>query len=475
VAVTTLAAMCALPLAAQQQRKPSPGPRALGLLVMPKAPAGAKKPPQPYLIPIALWFQNRYFDAQLYGARPEPMALDGGVVYEARRGGEALGLFTVDSVAQQENKKWLGGGQYQTMKEIESRAAARKARNVGPTTTEKDEGPPRLRRSGDKPAAPAPASTSVPPAATPTASAPAPGPSTPAGPAAPPATAAPAPQAKAPAEPDDEDPDRPRLHRAPTGEPQAIAPAIKPAPATSAPTSKNSPAAAAAAPANAPMAMAPMPEVMVAVSDAKTTEPRPYDFTWSPAEKTTYTKAAEQMANAAITDFLSRRYHVQPASPAPRAATSPRSRSRAATPPPAAPEQPLENEQVRALDVQTDNYPELVLMAQRTVQVPGAEGTNDTRTVYVTIVVRIDTAAVDRRDQFRTLLSYVTDDRHLDDTPRLTLIDAVDADGDGIGKLLFREVFSPADETNPQAWGFQLFRVGIDRLERLYDSDGKIE
>jgi hypothetical protein len=72
-------------------------------------------------------------------------------------------------------------------------------------------------------------------------------------------------------------------------------------------------------------------------------------------------------------------------------------------------------------------------------------------------------------------MSYVTDDRHLDELPRLALIDAVDADGDGIGKLLFREVFSLADETNPQAWGFQLFRVGIDRLEKLYDSEGKIE
>lgn len=468
--MAALVVLCVLPLAAQ--RKASPGPRALAVLVTPKAPAGARKAPQPYLIPIALWYQNRYFDAQLYGARPEPLALDGGVVYEVRRGGEALGLFTVESVAQQENKKWFGGGQYQTMKEIEARAAARRARNVGPTTTEKDEGPPRLRRSEGRSSsppspAPAPSSAPAPAASAPSTPAPAEQPATPA------AKSEPAPAPKPQAEPADEDPDRPRLHRAPAGEPQTVAPAIKPGPTPLALPPKNTPPPSAA-PSAAPPALGAMPEVLVAISDARTSEPRPYDFAWSAQEKETYTKAVEQMAGSAIADFLQRRYHVQSAAP-PRAASSPRSRTRAAAPPASPPAPPLDNVQVRALDVQTDNYPELVLTAQRAAQVPGPVGATDERTVYVTLVVKVDTAAVDRRDQFRSLFSYVTDDRHLDELPRLQLVDAVDADGDGIGELLFRETFSPADEPNPRAWGFQLFHVGPDRLEKLYDSEGKIE
>jgi hypothetical protein len=447
---------------------------------VPKAPAGAKKPPQPFLIPIALWFQNRYFDAQLYGARPEPMALDGGVVYEVRRGGEALGLFTVESIAQQENKHWLGGGTYHTMKEIEARATARREHNKGPSEAVKDDGPPRLRRSGESRSAskpPAP-DASAPPSAPPT--------STPAPSASAPATPAPAPQPSTPAtktepaptkqEPSEDDPDRPRLHRAPTGEPQAVAPSIKTGSTQSAAAAKKS-AGPSAAPPITQLASPPAPEVFVAISDAKTSEPRPYDFAWGADEKQTYTKAAEQMAGSAIDNFLQRRYHVQPAAEPARAAASQRSRSRTRpTPPPAStPAPPLDNEQVRALDVQTDNYPELVLSAQRTVQVPGPDGGADQRTVYVTVVVKVDTLAVDRRDQFRQLFAYVTDDRHFDELPRLQLIDAVDADGDGIGELLFRETFSPTDEQNPSAWGFQLFRVGADRLEKLYDSEGRIE
>ena len=465
------------PLGAQQ-RKASAGPRALGLFVVPSGPS--KKPLKPFLIPIALWYQNRYFDAQLYGARPEPMALDGGVVYEVRKGGDALGLFTVDSIAQQENKRWLGGGTYQTMKEIEARATARRERNRAPTETVKDDGPPRLRRSGEsrsassppKPDTTAPASTSPSTAPAPTASAPA------AQPPAPAAKPEPTPAAKAPAEASDDDPDRPRLHRAPGGEPQTIAPNIKPAPATTSGPAKSATTAAAATN-PAPVPTSPAPEVYVAISDAHTIESRPYDFTWGPQEQETYKKAVEQMASTAIDGFLQRRYHVQPATPEPPRTAAQRSktgaRTRPAAPAPAPSAMPLENVQVRALDVTTDNYPEVVLTGQRTAQVPGPEGGSDQRTFYVTIVVRVDTLAVDRRDQFRQLFSQVTDDRHMDELPRLQLIDVVDADGDGIGELLFRETFSPTDEQNPSAWGFQLFRVGVDRLEKLYDSEGKIE
>jgi hypothetical protein len=43
--------------------------------------------------------------------------------------------------------------------------------------------------------------------------------------------------------------------------------------------------------------------------------------------------------------------------------------------------------------------------------------------------------------ELRKLFFSQTDSRHLDVSPRMELIDAVDADGDGRGELLFRRTF----------------------------------
>ena len=55
----------------------------------------------------------------------------------------------------------------------------------------------------------------------------------------------------------------------------------------------------------------------------------------------------------------------------------------------------------------------------------------------------------------------LTDSQHLDVIPRLELIDAVDADGDGRGELLFREI-SDAGKA------FVVYRVIGDRLWPLF-------
>ena len=476
--IACLVAALTLPLPLPAQRKASVGPRALGVLVLPRASATKATSAKPYLIPVALWYQNRYFDAGLYGARPEPMALDGGVVYEARRNGEAVGLFTIDSVGQLE-KRWYGGGQYRTMAEIEASAKVQRARAAPPTENVKDDGPPRLlRREGSETknpptppaAAPSPAPAPTKPPASASASAPAPA-------SAPPASAPPA-AAREPAVVGDDDPDRPRLRRTPEGTTQAVAGAVKPGalgPLATPPASSGGPPGAPVTP----------PEVLVAISDAKGAPPRPYPFQWNQEEQTRLTRSALLKANTAIADYLSRQYHIAPpappaAAPAPRAA-APRkgtrptpARTPAAPPEPA----PLDNLQVRAFDLQYDNYPEIVLSGQRTVKVPGAyasETAGDERTVYVTLVVKVDLQTADPRSVYRTLLAYVTDDRHLDEFPLLTLLDAVDADGDGPGELLFSAVDSPGTLAFPQGWGFRLYRVGADKLEKVYDSAGKLE
>jgi hypothetical protein len=47
--------------------------------------------------------------------------------------------------------------------------------------------------------------------------------------------------------------------------------------------------------------------------------------------------------------------------------------------------------------------------------------------------------------------------------PRLQLVDALDADGDGRGELLFREI-------SDNGTGWRIYRATADKLWKLFDS-----
>jgi hypothetical protein len=74
----------------------------------------------------------------------------------------------------------------------------------------------------------------------------------------------------------------------------------------------------------------------------------------------------------------------------------------------------------------------------------------------VTVVARVDIDGNPRK-----LFSNVTSSDRLDATPWLEFIDAVDADGDGRGELLFRSVNDTGSE-------FAIYHVGVDQLAEMF-------
>jgi hypothetical protein len=139
-----------------------------------------------------------------------------------------------------------------------------------------------------------------------------------------------------------------------------------------------------------------------------------------------------------------------------------------ATPPPASgaaaksrkttakPVQPvLENIQFRTFDVWTTSQPVMILSGE--AHFPPAPGAT-TEQYSITLVARTDIYG-----SLRKLYAGVTDKFHLDVTPRLELIDAVDADGDGRGELLFRE-------TTDAGSGYVIYRASADKLSKMFDS-----
>jgi hypothetical protein len=100
-------------------------------------------------------------------------------------------------------------------------------------------------------------------------------------------------------------------------------------------------------------------------------------------------------------------------------------------------EHAMTNVVIRSFDLDLSNEAVMVL----TAEVPGAYLAKGGKTApgkfvsrYITLIARVDAEGNPQR-----LAVSVTDSSQLDIAPRLELIDAVDADGDGLGELLFRE------------------------------------
>lgn len=361
------------PLVMSAQRKKDVGPRAIGVVTW----NGDNPVPTPgtsVLTPVTILVEGRYYDAELYQAQPEPLAIDSGVIYDVLKSGDVVGTFTVGGARDQDGT-WYGLGKFDKKDESEQKAKAA-PKPTAPAAAPEDERP-KLRRGAPPPPTPKEQTDEV-------------------------------------LQNIDRDPERPTLRRhsatetkKPAGPPKEFVP--------------------------------PAMHMMVAVSDASGPEPRPFTFR---------TKAGEADQLRALMEKLTRAELEKLRKPteSPRPSTASR-RTRSLTPTPAQLE--LKNAKFGIFDVNSDNAPILVFSTTAAV--------NDAKK-YIT------TAAWEEIDgSLRKVFSQITDDEHLDVYPRLEVIDAVDASGNGRGELLFRAY-------GDQGSRFVLYHPGPDSLNLLFDS-----
>jgi hypothetical protein len=176
---------------------------------------------------------------------------------------------------------------------------------------------------------------------------------------------------------------------------------------------------------------------MAAISDSVSREEHPYAYPWpDPSEAPKMQAAVEQLAiKAVLTEGIPPADRIGPAPTTPTTTTKtpvrttgPKStvKVRVLPKPPAV---VLSEKDFRAYELAYNGGATLVLTAKAIV---GPNNAGVTQEKYVTIIAQPD---FNGDPQMR--LESVTDAKHLDITPRMKLIDAVDTDGDNRAELIF--------------------------------------
>jgi hypothetical protein len=450
------------------------------------------------LVPIAILIGGKFWDATAYKADPIPMALESGTVYEAEHAGSSLGLFTVNSALHSNARDnvqspWIGTGAWVPAGSEKAKPAL-KAEAV-PLGIETSDAPPRLTRSAGTPQETPPPPASPPQntsagspgsgqtgssPTTPSPTAPSPTGSSPTNKSAPSTSDNSKPNDSQPsdAKPADSKPagrsstpqsdsgageaNRPRLRR---GKP------VEPLPEDEVPGYTKPGAAASSSPANAgktdparadPAAdKAPM-QWMPAISDSSGPDPKSFAFEWFKGEESERLKQMTTLAKEQVRAYVEAQAKAK-IMPAPKSA-APQSARRASAlraPTSKTPDPILDNVQMKTYDLWNNNQPVLVLTAEAHMPPPpaGSPHAADSDLQYSILLV----THPDIYNNLHKLYSRVTDKYHLDVTPRQELVDAVDADGDGRGELLFHEI---SDGGN----GWVIYRATVDKLWKIFDS-----
>jgi hypothetical protein len=495
--------MAALPTCAQypgqvtKSSKDSPELRAISVL---EWTGDAGKPKTSRLVPVAVLDGGQLQDGGIYLARPQPLALAGEVEYELQQDGKPIGLFDIRNSGQEQGA-WVGYGSWKPMPVARPKPSARELARTqidddaqsdqpvlhrkhhadepsGGTGSGGGSGPSAGNRSGSSGQSQASDSEADPDrptlhkkadsggAADASSS---PGTST-AGSSKPPADASSS-QADDPDRPTlhkrsssgdsagsesgtasdtSNDPDRPTLHKSKKKQAEDVGQRDSQLGATDPdrPTLKRGKSGGGNLDV-VPTLMG-LPADMqqaVAVSDAKSRPAHAWDYAWSnPDDEAAMRSALEEIARTALG------LNVPSSKAVPKRTTTQKTARKSAKSAIPTEPAPLEGEHFQVFELAYGSGATLVL----TAHTDGSAGQQK----FVTLI-----AQPDLYGNVLVLLKSVTDGAHLDETPRMRLVDAVDAMADNRGELLFEL----RGATQRQ---FALYRVLRGQAEKMFVSGG---
>jgi len=418
------------------------------------------KPTAARLVPVTLFIDGHFEDAGVYLARPVPLALQTGVVYEVDQAGKSAGILNLETAKDIVTRRsatddnpvgaWYGYGTFVLPSAMpKPRLQASKSLPVitgsghDPVAADDDGRPHMTRRAGSDSGSAAGTTTTG--ATTPSASS--------TNNPAPPAdsdrpvlsrrqdNSSTSPASTTPSTPTPttgvDDPDRPTLrHRDPADSAKpnkhdsgsAVIPMN-----SSLNDDPNRPVMRRGKPAGE-ITVAPLSGVptelhqAVAVSDAETRDEHVFTRNWdSMAERADTQLALEALARTRVQGYIATNKLLltdPSAQPAPSATRTPSSRTRKTTLPSPPPPLPLTNEQLNGYELTYGGLPTFVYTAETPLFSGGP--------VYVTMVAQRLPAG-----NLQVAFSSVTDGAHLDRTPWFRFVDAVDPDGSHRASLLF--------------------------------------
>lgn len=458
-------------------RKKDAGPRAVAVVQM--APNGKVS-----LVPIAILINGKFWDASAYKADPVPMALDPGNVYEVEQAGSSLGLFTVNAAlhsnAQNTAAPWLGTGSWRPAGSEEQPKAAKA--DITPVGINTEDAPPRLSHDVNKQNTPASPTTSGSPSSAPPDTKKSEGnsgdepprlskPGAPSSsdssagtqpPATPPAPSSPSDGKQGDSKIKEAKPEQANVPASDSGTSEANRPRLrrgKPAESFAdedVPGYSRPGAVANSADHGKVVETAATKsdlKLIPAISDASGPPPHSYKFEWLKGEEEQRRGQMMDLAKQELRSYLAAHVTMQAATKPTHTATARKK---------AQPDPIFENVQMTAYDLWNSNQAVIVMTATAHMPAPPAGAAESE--VQSELQYSICLAAYpDIYNNLHKLYSGITDRFHLDVTPRLELIDALDADGDGRGELLFRE-------TSDLGTGWILYRATGDKLWKMFDS-----
>ena len=444
----------------------------------------AGKPKTCRIVPVTVYDNGKLEDGGIYLARPEPIALAGEVEYELKQDGKTVGLFDIENSGREQGS-WVGYGKWKDAPKEQPKAEIPKVE-----VEDEDDDHPVLHRKKHPDEAPAGGGASS--GASSGGNASSSGDKSGSGSSA--GSGAPGPPS---------DPDRPVMHKKTTSDTGSATGS------TSDKTTPNSPGGTSAGnPGGSVLDNGPgsvggdsgqpelkkgkkkqedighvesLPEVTdhdrprlkrgksnggdnlqvipslmglppdmqqaVAVSDAKTRPEHTWSYSWAdPEDEERMKLSLEGIARNALG------LNPPPPPPAPATKASATRRGAKAAPPPPAPlppaPAPLLDEQFRVFELAYGSGATLVLSAHT--------GGTGAQQKFVTLI-----AQPDLYGNMLVLKKSVTDSAHLDEKPRMRLVDAVDALADNRGELLFEL----RGATQRQ---FGLYRVLRGQAEQLF-------